>query len=135
VFHQLATDTCDTLIAAGKLAEAHALFDEVLALEKKTTSTVLPATLASRAELALADKAWRDAQAFAEQSIAGYEAVGGKDNPALWRPLTALGRAQLALDHADAARAALERALAIGDKAQIPAADLAPTHAALGLLR
>ena len=130
-YHQVATDTCDTLIAAGKLADAHALFDDVLPIEIKTGSSVLPATQSSRAELALAEKAWREAQGYAEQSITGYEAAGGKDNPALWRPLTALGRAELALDQKDAAKATLERAVAIGDKAQIPAADLATTRDAL----
>ncbi|MGE5183193.1 MAG: tetratricopeptide repeat protein, partial [Acidobacteriota bacterium] len=134
-YFQVVTDTCDTLIAAGKLADAHALFDQILAAEAKTASSVLPATQASRAELALADKAWADARTFAEQSVAGYEAAGGKDNPALWRPLTALGRAELALARKDAARAALERALAIAEKAQIPAADLAATHDALAQLK
>src|SRR5207302_865902 len=93
MFHQLATDYTDTLVAAGKLADAHAMFDEVLALEEHNHSSVLPATQAARAELALAEKAWPEATRWAELSIAGYETVGGKDNAGLWRPLTALGRA------------------------------------------
>jgi tetratricopeptide (TPR) repeat protein len=134
MYHQLATDYSDTLIAAGKLADAHKWLDELLALERRTSSSVLPATLAARAELALADRAWSDAQAFAEQSIAGYETAGGKDDPALWRPLTALGRAQLELGRPAPARATLSRALAIGEKGQIDAIDLAQTRDTLGKL-
>jgi tetratricopeptide (TPR) repeat protein len=131
MFHQLATDYTDTLVPAGRLADAHKVFDEVLPLEEQNHSSVLPATQAGRAELALAEKAWQEAIRFADLSIAGYEAVGGKDNAALWRPLTALGRARLGTGQIPLARELLTRALAIGEKAQISAADLAPTRDAL----
>jgi hypothetical protein len=135
MFHQLATDYADTLVAAGKLDDAHKVFDEALALEEANHSSVLPATQAARAELALAEKAWPEATKLAEQSIAGYETVGGKDNAALWRPLTALGRARLGSGQAASAKEALDRALAIGEKAQISAADLAPTRDALAAVQ
>jgi len=103
----------------------------VLVLEEQNHSTVLPVTQAARAELAVAEKQWADAARFAEQSIAGYEASGGKDNPALWRPLTALGRARLGAGQTAAARELLARAVAVGEKAAVSAADLAPTREAL----
>jgi tetratricopeptide (TPR) repeat protein len=115
-FHVVATTYAEVLIAAGRLADAHRQYDELFVLEEQTKSNQLPMTLASRAELSLAESKWPEAVTFAERSIAGFEAAGGKEQPDLWRPLTALGRAQLAL-HRDAdARAALERAIAIGTK-------------------
>ena len=131
MYHQLATDYGDTLVPAGRYADAHKLFDEVIALEEHNHSSILPATQAARADLALAEKAWPEAMKFAEASVTAYETVGGKDNPALWRPLTALGRAELGSGHAAEAKDVLARALAIGEKAQISSADLAPTRDAL----
>ena len=128
-YHTIATDRADALVAAGRLADAHAAFDAVLALEDKHHSTTLPATLASRARLALVEHAWADAASFAERSIAGFEAAGTKDNPELWRPLTALAEARLGAGDARAARPLVERALAIGQKSNIPDDDLAPTRA------
>jgi tetratricopeptide (TPR) repeat protein len=131
MYHQLVTDYTDTLVAASKLAKAHEVFDEVLALEVQNHSAVLPATQAARAELAVIEKQWPDAIRFGEQSVAGYELVGGKDNTSLWRPLTALGRARLGAGQTAAAKELLERALALGEKAAVSAADLAPTREAL----
>ncbi len=134
MYHQLATDYADTLVAAGRTADARALLDDVLAIEAKEHSSVEPATLAARADAAAADKSWADAQAFADRAIAAYEAAGGKDNPALWRPLTTRARAELVAKHADAARALLERAIAIGERAQVTEPDLAPTRQLLAQL-
>lgn len=133
-YHTIATDRAEALVAAGKLAEAHAAYDDVLALEDKAHSSELPATLASRARLALAEHAWTDAAAFAERAIAGFEAAGGKDNPKLWRPLTALGQAKLGAGDPAAARPLVERAIAIAEKAYIPAEDLAEAREVLARL-
>jgi len=135
-YHNVATDRAQALTASGRLAEARAVFDELLVLEDKAHSPILPQTQVARAELALAEHDWTVATSFAELSIAGYEAVGGKDNPSLWRPLTRLAEAKLGRAPADTAepRALLERALAIGRKAQMVADDLAPVRAALARL-
>src|SRR5439155_11631590 len=103
-------------------------------IEKKNASNVLPATQASRASLGLAEHNWADAESFALQSIAGYEAQGGKEQPNLWRPLTFQAQARLAQGDAKTARELLERAVAIGDKAQAADDDLKPTRDALAAL-
>ena len=74
------------------------------------------------------EHAWADAAAFSERAIAGFEAAGGKDNPELWQPLTWLARAKIGLAQGAAARPLLERAIAIGEHAQLAAADLAPAR-------
>ncbi len=130
-YHQLLTDYADTLIAAKRFSDAHEVLDEALALEDKNHSSIQPATLSTRAELALAERAWSDAAGFAERSIAGYEQAGGADNPELWKPLARLARAKIELGHAADARPLLERALAIANKANVSADDLAPARAML----
>ena len=116
-YHETATTHAEVVGALGRIAEARKLFDELLALELRLGSTVLATTENARAELELAAKAWADAARFAESSIARFEASGGKHNPELWRPLTALARAKLGLGDKAAAKPLLERALAISDKA------------------
>jgi hypothetical protein len=132
-WHQIATDHADVLVAAGRLKDAHVLLDDILVLEQKAHSTVLPATQTSRAELALVERKWADAAAFAKLGVAGFEAAGGPHNPELVRALTALGRAQLELEDA-AAKATLERALAIAATTELHDDDLAATRAALARL-
>jgi tetratricopeptide (TPR) repeat protein len=134
LYHELATNHAELLVAAGRAAEAHALYDELLDLLGKHKSSMLPLTLTSRAELALAERQWSVAASFADRAIAGYEAAGGKDDPGLWRPLTALARAKTATGDAAGARPLLERALAIGGKFSIVPQDLEPTQAALAKL-
>ena len=48
-YHVVATDRADAVVAEGKLAEAHALFDDLLAQETALHSTTLPMTQTSRA--------------------------------------------------------------------------------------
>lgn len=134
MYHTIATTHAETLHTAGRLAEARAAFDAVLALEEQTRSPVLATTLASRASLAVAEKQWTAAAAFAERAIAGFEASGGSDNPELGRPLTTLAEARLALRRPADARALVERALAIGAKANASDTELAPTRAVLARL-
>ncbi len=134
MYHQVDTDYAKLLVLAGRLDEARAVFDEVIPLEKTNTSNVLPETLGERANLALAEKKWAEAETWAQQSVAAYEAQGGKEQPTLWRPLTYLAKARLGQGDGAAARSLLERALAIGQKAQVADDDLQPTRDALAAL-
>jgi tetratricopeptide (TPR) repeat protein len=131
-YQVVATDRADVLVKQSKLAEARAVFDDLLPREQASHSTTLATTQSSRAELALAAHAWAEAATFADQAIAGFEAAGGQDNPELWRPLTALGRAKLELAKPADARAALERAIAIGTRIHLTPAELQPARDALG---
>jgi non-specific serine/threonine protein kinase/serine/threonine-protein kinase len=133
-YHVIQTDLADAIVAQGKLAEAHALFDELLAAETALHSTTLPVTQTSRAQLALAEKQFADAERFATQAIAGFEAAGGKENPELWRPLAALGRALSAENKPAEARKALEGSLAIGTRVQLAPSLLLPARDALAKL-
>src|SRR5205823_7712763 len=109
-------------------------FDDLIAIEQRVRSTALPMTLASRAELALAEHAWADTVTFAQHSVEGFEAQGGKDNPELWRPLATLGRAELELGKRDDARVHLERAVAIAGKLELTADGIAKAREALAQL-
>jgi tetratricopeptide (TPR) repeat protein/predicted Ser/Thr protein kinase len=133
-YHTILTGQGETLLAAHRNDEARAVLDEALRLEAQADSVELPETLAVRAELALAQRAWTDAESFAQRSVAAYEHAGGADHPALWRPLTALARAELAQHHADEARPLVERAMTIAQRAHLPDGDLAATRAALAQL-
>jgi hypothetical protein len=106
----------------------------VLATEIALHSTTLPVTQTSRAQLALAEKQYAEAERFATLAIAGFEAAGGKDNPELWRPLAALGRALAAENKATDARTALEKSIAIGTRVQLAPALLQPARDALAKL-
>ncbi|HEY0253480.1 MAG TPA: serine/threonine-protein kinase [Kofleriaceae bacterium] len=130
----VATDRADAVVAQGKLVEAHGMFDELLASEVARRSTTLPATQTSRAQLALVEKAWGDAERFARQAITGFEAAGGKDNPELWRPMSVLGRALAAEAKAADAKVALQRAVEIGTGLQLAPALLLPARDALSKL-
>jgi eukaryotic-like serine/threonine-protein kinase len=134
-WHQVATTYGEILTRAGKHAQARAIFDEVFALERASHSAVLPTTESARALLALAEKAWADAETHAKASVEHFEGLGGKDNPELVTPLTSLGRARLELHDDDGAKVALRRAEAIAKRTQLSADELAPLHAALARLR
>ncbi len=133
MYHQLLTDYGGILAAAGQYAGARARYDEAIALEDPA-SAVLPSTQTGRAELAVRERRWDEAAGYAERAIAGYETAGGKDNPELWRALAALARAKLGAGKPAEARPLLERALAIGDKAQITPEDLQPLRETLAKL-
>ncbi|HEY6032686.1 MAG TPA: tetratricopeptide repeat protein, partial [Kofleriaceae bacterium] len=130
-YHTVSTTRAEVLGAAGRVAESRKAFDEVLVLEATNQSPELGMTLASRASLELGQARWKDAAAFEERSIAAYEASGGPEDLSLWKPLAGLAQARRALDKTADVRPLLERALAIGMKAQLPAADLEPIRAQL----
>jgi tetratricopeptide (TPR) repeat protein len=135
LYHVIQTTYAETLTSLGKTADARAAFDELLALEDKTSSETRPTTLTSSAQLAIKVKDYKLAHDHASKAIALFEAAGGKDHAELWRPLTALGQAHYALGDTEAARAAFERAIAIGEKARIRAADLVPAREALAKIK
>jgi hypothetical protein len=119
------------LSSQGNVAAARAAFDAAIDLEQKTTSPVLATTLASRAELELAQHAYADAIALDERSIIAFETMGGKDALDLWRPLAGLATAKRAVDPRADVRAILTRAVAIATKAQVRDAEVAPLREAL----
>src|SRR5262249_47580408 len=122
---QVATERAETLVKMGRLAEARAAFTDILAAEEATHSAFLPTTQSSRAELALAEKAWADAQTWAQRSIADFESKGGPENPALWLPLTRLAESKIGRGDVAGARPLLERALSIGARVEVSPEDLA----------
>jgi tetratricopeptide (TPR) repeat protein len=134
MYHQLATDLAEILIAQGKLDEARAMFEPLLAAEKANSSNILPVTQTSYAHLALAEKKFPEAERWANEAIAGYEAQGGKEQPQLYMPLTSLAKARVGQGDAAGARPLLERAIAIAEKAQVADDDLKPTREVLASL-
>jgi tetratricopeptide (TPR) repeat protein len=129
MYHFVQTTYAEILGSLGRTAEARTAFDELLALEEKTSSEALPTTLTSRAQLALAEHDYRGALAFADRAIKKLEAAGGPDDASLWKPLIVAGQAKRALGDAAAARAAFTRALAIGERTKVREEDLAPARA------
>ena len=130
----IATDRADAVVAQGELAEARGYLDALIARENVTHSTTLPTTLTSRAQLALLEQHDAAAAQFARDALAGYAAAGDAQDPEAWRAAAALGRALVRLGKTAEARAALERAIAIGDRVQLAPAQLAPARAALATL-
>ena len=92
---------------------------------------VQPFTQISRAQLALAEKKLADAETWAQKSVDDYTAAGGAENPALWKPLTTLARTKIALGKPLVAKPLVELAISIGEKAGVPADELAPTRTLL----
>jgi hypothetical protein len=125
------TTYAEVLTSLGRLPEARTSLDAVMVIEARVKSTILPTSQASRAELEIAAKAYADAVKFAEQSIAGFEAASGLENPELWRPLTLLAKAKLGTGDKAAAKPLLERAMAIGTKSGVSDHDLVETKALL----
>ena len=74
-YHVIETDRADAVVAQGKLSEARTLFDDLLASEQALHSTTLPVTQTSRAELALAEKQFAEAERYASLAITGFESV------------------------------------------------------------
>jgi tetratricopeptide (TPR) repeat protein len=129
IYHVIATTEAEILGASGKLVESRAAFDAVLALEDKLKSPELATTLASRAALELGDHKWALAAQLEERSIALYEASGGPEHLSLWKPLAGLAQARLGLDPKADVKALLDRAIAIGIKAQISPDDMRSVRA------
>jgi tetratricopeptide (TPR) repeat protein len=132
-YHQLSTDEAELMVTSNRLADAHQLFDDTFALERASGSPILPKTLTARAELALAEHKWPEADTFATDAVADFEAQGGAEQPELWKPLLSLAKARLGRGDAAGARPLLARALAVAVKAQVPEHDLAPLRAALAV--
>jgi eukaryotic-like serine/threonine-protein kinase len=132
--HAVMTTRAEALTAAGRFSDARAAYDEVIALETKQASPLIGPIMSSRASMEITAKQWPAAASYAQKAIAALEASGGKEAPELWQPLTSLARADIQLKRPGEAKPLLERALAIGDKAQVSAADLAPTRALLSQL-
>ena len=131
-YHETATAHFEVLYRLGRIAEARKRSNDVLALEKRTSSPTLPVSHSARAELELAQRDYKEAASHASAAIAAFEQLGGADNVELWRPLTRLAQAQLGLGDRAAAKSLLERAVAIGERAQIGEHLLGETR---GLLR
>ncbi|HUS28645.1 MAG TPA: serine/threonine-protein kinase [Kofleriaceae bacterium] len=133
-YHQAATTRAEILASLGRISEARKLTEDVMAIETRLKSPTLPTTQASRAEIELAAKEYATAATYAEQSIAGFEAASGVDNPELWRPLTLLAKAKLGAGDNAAAKPLLERAVAIAAKAGLSEHDLVETKSLLASL-
>ena len=131
ITHVVGTTRAEALVALGRLDEARTEYDAVLAVEAETRSMFLGATLTSRTAMAVEGKAWADAVFYGQRAVAALEDAGGKDSPALVQALVVLARAHAALGRPAVARPLLERALAIGERAQLADADLAPARALL----
>jgi tetratricopeptide (TPR) repeat protein len=128
IYHQVATDYAELLTNIGHYDEARKLYDEVFAAEEANKSTIVGETNASRAKLALKEKAWADADVYAQKSVAAFEAQGGTENPKLWDPLTVLAQAKIGEGDTAAAKPLLVRAIAIAERSSISDYDLKPTR-------
>ena len=133
-YHVVATTRAEVLGASARVSESRKAFDDVLALEDQTKSPELGTTLTARATLELAQARWKDAEGFEERAIAAYEVAGGPDDLSLWKPLAGLAQARRALDKKADVKPLLDRALAIGVKAQLTADDLDPIRNQLASL-
>ena len=77
----VATTRAEALAAGGRLAEARVQYDAVLAIEQKTLSGLLAATLASRMTTELGAKDWPAAATFAQRAIDTVEASAARIRP------------------------------------------------------
>jgi len=134
VAQAVATTRAEALAAAGRLVEARAAFDAVIALEIEHQSPLLGSTWSSRMASDLAAKQWADAAADARRAIAAIQTVSGTDSPDLVQPLAGLGRAELALGRKADARAPAARALALAEAAQLSSDDVEPLRKLLAEL-
>jgi tetratricopeptide (TPR) repeat protein len=125
----------ETLLGAGRIADARVALDESLALAEKTKSPYLAEAQIARAKLAVYEQQWPLAATLAERAIAGLEAKAGVDAGDLWKPLTSLALAKIATGKPAEAKPLLERAVTIADKTKLPAKYLAPTRDALAKLQ
>lgn len=125
----------EALLAAGKLDDARGALDEALAVAEKVTSPYLAEAQVARAKLAVHEQQWELAARLAEQAIANLEAKAGPEAGDLWKPLTSLALAKIATGKPADAKPLLERALALAEKARLPAKYLATTRDALAKLQ
>jgi tetratricopeptide (TPR) repeat protein len=125
----------EILSAAGRQAEARKLFDELLAAEDQSHSSVLGQTLTSRAQAEVRAAKWADAASFAERAVTVIEASSGKEAPALWPPLASLAEARANLGKRDEAKKLFDRAFSIAKAAQTSDSDLADAKAAYAKLK
>jgi len=124
----------EALMDANRLDDARAVMDEALAIGEKAKSPYLAEAQFTRAKLAVREAQWELATKLSEAAIAGLEAKAGPEAGDLWKPLTSLAQAKIATGKAAEAKPLLERAVAIADKAKLPAKYLAPTRDALAKL-
>ncbi len=134
LYHTVVTTVGEIQLAAGHVADARATLDATILLEVATKSPLLPTTLASRAEVAVAERQWAVAAELAARAIAGFETSEGKDAADLWRPLATRGRALIELHKPAEAGPLLARAIAIGERAKVKATDLGPARESLAHL-
>jgi tetratricopeptide (TPR) repeat protein len=134
LYHVIGTTYAEVLGRSSKPTEARAAFDEILVLEHGASSPELGTTLEARGNFELAEHKWADAAKFEEQSIKAYEAIGGAEHLALWSPLAGLAAARRQLNPKADVKPLLDRAIAIGTKAQISADDMNPIREALAKL-
>jgi len=134
MYHAISTTYAEALYAAGRGADARKIYDETLALEIQNKSPFYGATLTSRAQMAIEAKRWKEAVEVEQRAISALEDASGADTPDLWKPLYGLAQAQHALHRPAEARAAIERAIAIGEKSQIGPTDMAPMRKFLALI-
>ncbi|MFN0248382.1 MAG: protein kinase domain-containing protein [Kofleriaceae bacterium] len=129
VYHAVASTRAEALLANRRIDDARAAFDTIIEMETRSNSPILGPTLNLRAHLELGERRWAEAAKFALRAIAASEATSGKESPELWQPLATLAHAYVELGRRGDAKQILDRALAIGAKAQISATDLAPVVA------
>jgi hypothetical protein len=134
LYHVIGTTYAEVLGRNHKPTEARAAFDEILVLEHNLSSPELGTTLAARGNLELAEHEWAAAARFEQQAIAAYEAIGGPEHLSLWKPLAGLAAARRELNPKADVKPLLDRAIAIGTKAQISADDMNPIRDALAKL-
>jgi len=134
VYHSIATTKAEILTGAGRIAEARKLFDEIMIAEQAVKSETMALTLASRADLELADHHPAEAVSFAQRSVAEFERLGGPDNAEMVSALITLAKAHIARKDNAAAKALLERAIAIGKKAGVDAVEIEPAQDVLATL-
>lgn len=113
-------DDAAALIALGRFTEAHAAIDRAIAIDKQTIGDAHPDhgdTLRILGELLCAERRCAEAVDLFRRAVALHEQEVGPRSPVLVEPLVGLCGALLAAGDSAAARAAGERAVAIGGKA------------------
>ncbi len=111
----------ELLVLAGKRVEARKLIEEALAVAEQTKSPYLANVLSVRGHIARLDNKLPEAAAFNERAIALFETNVGKDAPEMWRALYDLAQIRIAQKRPADAKPLLERAIAICEKAKLPA--------------
>jgi tetratricopeptide (TPR) repeat protein len=133
LYHIIAVTHAEVLASLGRTDEARAEYQALLATQTTLHSPILPTAQTSFAQFNVDQHDYPTAVTVAEQAIAGTEAAGGKDAAELWRPLSSLAYAKIALGDGPAAKPLLERAIAIGEQQRLTT-DLVPLRTALAAL-